>query len=347
MEKEFISAITEEQLMYRFEQAMLNFVASRAKKSLKEVVDHHFSKCGKYLRPKVVFEISRVLGLDPLKSMDWAIACEVLHNATLVHDDLQDGDQIRRGIPTVWSEFGKNMAINAGDYLMLLAPLSISQSQLDNDIKLKLLDLFAKMSTDIVSGQCREFELNSLDSKNLKEDYLECIRGKTSALFSGLAMGTAIIAGLTENKAAMLSEVFCSLGTIFQIQDDILDLYGEKLRDGQGNDIKEGKVSYLVVSHLENCPNDRFLVKELLFKPRELTTQQDIDWFKNLLKNQNTFEMCITEFCTRIDTLLSNQILDELPGLKKIVINLLEKVVRPIEHVITPLKEGRYAETIQ
>lgn len=347
MEREFVSQITDEQLYSRFNKQMLNFTASRAKKSLQEVVDHHFSKKGKLLRPRMIFEISKVLGLSPVECIEWAIACEVLHNATLIHDDLQDGDQVRRGIPTVWSEFGKNMAINAGDYLMLLAPMSISESNYDKDIKLKLHELFSKMSTDIVSGQCSEFELNTLQSVSLKDDYLDCIKGKTSALFSGLALGTSIIAGLSEKKSQMLAQIFCSLGTIFQIQDDILDLYGEKLRDGQGNDIKEGKVSYLVVTHLDHRPEDKFLVQELLFKPRELTSSDDIKWFKNLLKEQGTYEICISEFCAKIDALLTNQLLDELPGLKKLVIDLLEKVVDPIEHIIKPVKESSYAQTVQ
>lgn len=347
MEKEFNVHSMDEQLVEQFKKELLNFVHSRSCENLSVVLDHQFLSSGKLIRPMMIFELSKILKIDPQITISWAVTCEVLHSATLIHDDLQDGDLVRRGVASIWAKFGKNMAINAGDYLMLLAPHAISNSTLDIETKLKLHELFIKMSTEIVVGQCKEFELNNLNSENIKKDYIECINGKTAALFAGLAKGVGIIAGQTPDNINKISEVFCTLGTIFQIQDDLLDLYGEKQRDGQGNDIKEGKVSYLIATHLENCPQDLFLIKELLFKPRELTSDNDILWIKQLLKESSTFDVCIKDFLSRIEELIESPIFNEFNELKMLVITLLEKVILPIEHILTPQKERIYAQVIQ
>jgi geranylgeranyl diphosphate synthase type I len=342
-----IKQFKEENMIDSFTERQREFVQSQANGILKEMVTHHFKSEGKLLRPKLAFALAKAMKLEDSKVDGWAMSCDVLHNATLVHDDYQDGDKVRRGRPTVWAEYSGNMAINAGDYLLLLAPQAINQSDLDAETKIKLHDLFSKMSTAIVEGQCREFELNKLDNEHtLKSDYIECIRRKTAALFACLAKGVGIIAGKDQETQDHLFSIFDQLGIIFQIQDDLLDLYGEKQRGEAGCDIKEGKVSYLVVKHLALNPEDMEAVKNLLHLPREKTTNEHVEWFKNELKEKGTYQACINEFAQMVNALLENPLLRENAFIKDVVLNLLQKVLAPIEHIVSEKVEVKYESAV-
>lgn len=346
--------LMEEKLISQFKQQINAFVKSTNSGVLAQMLQHHFKAQGKLIRPRLVFRLATTFGLPAEKVQGWAMACELLHNATLIHDDLQDGDRVRRGHATVWDKFGANMAINAGDQLLLLAPSAIQSVQASDEIKLKLFQNFTKMSTAIVDGQCREFELNHLNSESLYQDYLECIKGKTAALFSYLAIGVGEVAGIEKDKLEQLHRVFEQLGIIFQIQDDLLDLFGEKQRDAVGCDVKEGKVSYLVVKHLELNPSDKDQIQTLLQRPRELTTDEDVSWFKNLLIESKSYEICMNEFHDMTESLLKNKILLEEQKIMSVVKQILEQVLVPIAHLLKqplgqetdPVQEVRYASAI-
>lgn len=337
---------TEEKLIDQLKLHLNSFLQDHNSGVLAQMLQHHFESPGKMVRPRLVFRLSEALSLPVENVNGWAMACELLHNATLIHDDLQDGDSVRRGRPTVWAKFGANMAINAGDQLLLLAPSAIQQINTTDEIKLKLLQNFTLMSTAIVDGQCREFELNKLESQNLYQDYIECIKGKTAALFSYLAQGVGIVAGLEVSKVQELHNIFNHLGIIFQIQDDLLDLFGEKKRDSIGCDVKEGKVSYLVVKHLELYPSDREQILNLLQKPRELTNLDDINWFKNLLLKSDSYQCCIDDFNLMMRRLLQNKMLMQNPALMEVVTDMLEQVLEPVAHLLPQYQETLYASTI-
>ena len=345
MQKQY--QLMEEKLISEFKQQIVAFVEKRNSGVLAQMLQHHFEVQGKLIRPRLVFRLAKALGLSADSVHGWAMACELLHNATLIHDDLQDGDRVRRGRATVWDKFGANLAINAGDQLLLLAPGCIQNVQASDKVKLKLFQIFTQMSTAIVAGQCSEFELNQLNSTSLYQDYLKCIRGKTSALFSYLAMGVGEIAGLSQIEVKKLHEVFEQLGIIFQIQDDLLDLFGEKKRDAIGCDVKEGKVSYLVVKHLELFPTDKQRLKTLLQKTREQTTDEDVIWFKNLLINSKSYESCIEDFRVMTEKLLNNSILQENPKLMSVIEQILEQVLAPVAHLLEQqTQEVEYASAI-
>jgi geranylgeranyl diphosphate synthase type I len=292
----------------------------------------HFSTRGKMLRPLFIKKIAESFNLDLAKTINWAAACEILHNATLIHDDLQDGDDYRRGVQTTWKLYGSEQAINVGDFLLVIAPSVLYSPDQFNP---KLLKLYTKMSSRIVCGQVNEFEINKLKEieSSFLSMYLNCISGKTSTLFSGLALGVGLLADQDIKVLDSLEEIFFKLGHLFQMQDDILDLYGDKERLEKGCDIKEGKFSFLVARHLDSNPEDFETVRSILFKDRTNTTQKDINDITDLFVTKGTLDNCIHEMHFRTKDILEHEYLSDNIVINELVHSLIEKILEPISHL--------------
>ena len=297
---------------------------------LSNMAIEHFSSIGKYLRSYLAKEIAISLKANLKYTACWASVCELLHNATLVHDDIQDGDEIRRNAPTMWKVFGVGQAINIGDFLLVAAPYMLHK--LPPDLEIKLRSVFIKMSCNIVNGQSFEFVLNKLSLQgNFKENYIECIRGKTAALFGGVAHGVSIIQGGPEDEREGLVCIFEQLGILFQIYDDLLDLYGDKKRGISGNDIKEGKFSILVAIHLSNHPADYNLIKAILRKDRNLTGEADIRQIMDIFQNSGTKKEAFNLFEQKLKELQNHSCFKTNPNLKNVIDKIIQNHFSPLE----------------
>ena len=240
------------------------------------IVGEHLATGGKRLRAKLALGACAAVGLPVEAAIPWAAACELLHNASLVHDDLQDGDTVRRGHPTTWAKHGMPQAVNAGDLLLMLPFAALDTDGLPEAARWPLSRALAKDAETTVRGQSAELDL--LRGQRLDVDhYNEAIAGKTAALFALPVSGALIIAGRAAD-AARLSSPFAALGMLFQLQDDVVDLYGDKGRGERGADIREGKVSALVVEHLSRCPRDRSRLVDILSRSRERTSSEEVAW---------------------------------------------------------------------
>lgn len=309
-------------------------ISSNGHSPLTDMTLKHFSTEGKMLRPTFAHALAQSFDIDPALVINWATTCELLHNATLIHDDLQDGDEIRRGSPTTWKLYGSEQAINVGDYLLLIStrPVLLDGQEIP---KQKLLELFTSMSARVVGGQVCEFELNKLENKdNLLNQYLNCIGGKTSTLFSGLALGVGLIANESEQTLKSIESIFFQLGNIFQIQDDILDLYGDKKRGAIGCDIKEGKISFLIATHLDKNPKDFEYLKNLLTKNRELTTEEDILELITIFESKGTKQTVLNALKERIETLEQDEYLQNNLVLKEMIQDCISKILLPVKHLM-------------
>ena len=296
---------------------------------LSDMTSEHFSSIGKYLRSYLAKEIAVSLEANLEYVACWASVCELLHNATLVHDDIQDGDEIRRNSPTMWKVFGIEQAINIGDFLLVAAPYILHK--LPATLEIELRSLFTRMSCNMVNGQSFEFVLNKLRlQKNLKEDYVECTKGKTAALFGGVAEGVSIIRGSSEDEREGLVDIFEQFGILFQIYDDLIDLYGDKKRDISGNDIKEGKVSILVAIHLSNHPTDYNFIKSVLRKDRSLTTEVDIRKIVDLFQNSGTKKEAFNLFDKNLRELQNHPYFEINPNLKGVIDKIIQKHFFPL-----------------
>jgi geranylgeranyl diphosphate synthase type I len=289
---------------------------------------------GKMLRPQFVRDLSVSLEVPLHLTLGWAACCEILHSATLIHDDLQDGDTVRRGQLATWVRYGANQAINAGDFFLMLAPQGILSCPVGSDKQADLVLLLSKMCTQIAAGQAQEIELRkSIPRDNLLKCYFDCIGGKTSRLFSGLAKGVSIVAGLNNFELEQVESVFFELGQIFQIQDDILDLYGDKKRGEPGCDIKEGKVSFLVANHMAHHPQDYLTLRDILQKPREETSDADIELVRQMLADQQTLQASVNFLSGQCTGLLGHPYLLGHSSLKKLVKASLVSILEPIRHL--------------
>ena len=315
-------------------ECVMDLINSNSHGLLMQMSTEIVASKGKMLRPQFVRDLSSALSLDLKDCVGWAACCEVLHTATLIHDDLQDGDTIRRGQPATWVKYGANQAINAGDFFLMLAPQGVLNSPLLSSLKTDLLLLLSQMCTQIAAGQAYEIELRkSISKQDILKSYFECIGGKTSRLFSGLAKGVGILAELDTRTLEQVESVFFRLGQVFQVQDDILDLYGDKKRGEVGCDIKEGKVSFLIASHIEQNPEDFLVLRELLQKPRELTTAQDIEFVKSLIQDKQTLKSCLKFLKDESTELLNDPLLLSNPKLKQLVKGFLAAIMEPISHL--------------
>lgn len=244
----------------------------------------HVGSGGKRLRARLAIAAGTSLGANPEDLVPWAAACELLHNATLVHDDLQDRDTVRRGREALWVRHGEAQAINAGDLALMLPTLALRRGEGWSDgLRWRLAEGIAAHAEAIVRGQALELDL--LPREHLDwSHYRHAVVGKTSALFALPVYGAALIAGRSVEEATELAGAFGDIGVLFQVQDDVLDLYGDKGRGAPGSDLREGKVSALVVEHLARYPADRAWLLGLLRAPREETPEAEvaraIQWFR-------------------------------------------------------------------
>lgn len=313
---------------------MRQVIDDRADNELAELIDFHFQAEGKLNRPRAVGLLSQALGVEPERTVGWSAALEMFHNGSLIHDDLQDGDICRRGVPTLWYAKGKNRAMNAGTFLMLNSFECLRRSKLDKHEILKLGDLLSRFASEALAGQCREEELNRLSGlRGLRERYVQVVEQKTAALFAKLAAGVAVAAKLDEEQARELESLFKELGELFQLQDDILDLYGDKQRDMQGNDLKEGKVSFLILKHLELYHYNLEAMRKLLSQGREQLERGEILVVKEQFARDGTLGAALEEFTSRCLDLAQSEYLEENPRVSSVIGALMEAMVKPLSHL--------------
>jgi geranylgeranyl diphosphate synthase, type I len=221
---------------------------------------------GKALRPALCLFSCEAVGGNYHKAVPAAAAVELVHNFSLIHDDIQDDDKERRHRPTVWAIWGKPQAINAGTAMHILANAALIRLQGDGISSNKQLYLGQRLdevTLSLLEGQY--LDIGFEDRFDIKvNDYLTMVSGKTAALISGSMEIGALIGTNDENKVKSFSEVGKSLGLAFQIRDDILGIWGKEEETGKpsGNDIRRKKKSYPVVFFLENSGDP--VKKELL-----------------------------------------------------------------------------------
>ena len=207
---------------------------------------------GKKLRPFLSMICAGALGAEEKKAMHPGICIELIHNFTLVHDDIMDDDDIRRGRKTLHRKKNMATAINAGDGLFALAFNILSKSDVDGE---KIRDLLNEVSSAVVKvAEGQEEDMAFESSYSISEDeFIEMIDKKTSYLFQASARTGAIVAGASEEEIGYMGDYAKKMGIAFQVQDDYLDLVGDQGEIGKpvGSDIRAGKRTLMVIHALE------------------------------------------------------------------------------------------------
>lgn len=309
------------------ERTMTRFARGHRVDRAGSMVVQQIASGGKRIRARLALEACESFGIERSSAIKWAAAIELLHNATLIHDDIQDGDTTRRGLPTVWAVHGVPQAINAGDLMLMLPFLALAE--IEHDDSAELMALVAEAATKIVRGQVEELGLNEAGHLDV-ESYVSACRGKTGALMALPVVGAALLSGRSRTEAEALGEYFIELGVLFQIQDDVIDLFGDKGRGKVGCDIYEGKVSALLVAHLEASPETGPLVLGILDKSRDETTPEDVQKVKDLYVLSGALDRVMDMICEIRDRVFSSTLLRKEASIRSLAITLVEMALAPL-----------------
>jgi octaprenyl-diphosphate synthase len=200
---------------------------------------HLLKMTGKFLRPALVIFSSKIENKDNPKALTLAVAIELIHTATLVHDDIIDNSLLRRNQPSVYSKWGREISIVSGDYLYAKAFMALASLQ---DVWIN--EAFAACARVICEGEMKQIEKRS-DFLMSHPQYLKIIHQKTAALFQASCMGGAYLAGMDHKNIQSLGDYGFGLGMAFQIVDDCLDIAGETKSLGKtaGLDIYKNDVT--------------------------------------------------------------------------------------------------------
>lgn len=255
----------------------------------RERLQYQVETGGKRLRPGLVLLAGELCGLDQQPLDDCAAAVELLHTFSLIHDDLVDGDQVRREEPTFWAEYGEAEAVNIGDMLLAHAVALIPE---------RGTTLAAEAVREMTVGQQLDFAL--ADRRDVTEgEYLDMVEHKTGALFE---LCLELPQRLTDTDLGI--DGYSALWPAFQIRDDLLDFEAGKGRDTIGTDVRTGKRTLMAIY----ADDER--VYEILDTPAEETTTEDIETVQAIFEETGSFEYArrrmhtlATEAVTALETL--------------------------------------------
>jgi len=254
---------------------------SKNPKELYEPIVYSLSQCGKRLRPIFTLMACDLFEGNIQKALPQALAIELLHNFTLMHDDLMDQSPIRHGKETVFKKWNPNMAILAGDALYVLAYDYTLQA--DIEILPDILSTFNKTALKACEGQ--QLDLNFEKKRIVSlEDYIEMIRLKTALLFGASLKIGAIIARASAKDTQHIYEFGINIGLGFQLKDDLLDLYGNEKVFGKktGQDILENKKTYLFTKAMATAdPETKKLLLDY-FHEEDLPEKEKIQYFRKI-----------------------------------------------------------------
>lgn len=296
--------------------------------TLAEMLDYQMATGGKRLRAVLPLMVADVFGADPERMIPFGAACELIHNATLIHDDLQDGDRVRRGQPAVWTRFGAPQAINLGDAMLYLAPRCLDYVDVDPGRRWEVARQIFDHVLRVIDGQEREFDLAFEAST---EEYERMVVGKTSGLFALPITGAARLCDGDETVVEALKISARHLGVLFQIQDDVVDLYGEKGRDGAGADLREGKISALVIAFRDRAPEKEVQrLQQVLEAEREATTDEDVAWAIESIRRRGALDDALDAIAVRRERALAVPTIDEHLHLSALIEGLIDVFLEPI-----------------
>ena len=219
---------------------------------LYEPISYHMALGGKRVRPVLALMACDALGGDTAAALDAAVGIEMFHNFTLLHDDVMDNADVRRGKPTVHRRWNDNTAILSGDTMLTIATQYIARTA-----NWQVMDLFNKTAIEIYEGQQWDMDYEERNDVTV-EEYINMIRLKTSVLL-GCALKTgALIARADDKDADMIYQAGVNMGLAFQLRDDVLDVWGDPVTFGKeiGGDIMNNKKTFLLINAMQLATGD-------------------------------------------------------------------------------------------
>lgn len=265
----------------------------REPRSLYEPCRYVMMNGGKRFRPMLTLIASGLCGGDPEQAVPAALSVELLHNFTLVHDDIMDDAPSRRGLPSVHVKWDLSTAILAGDLLFAEAFAQLTHydsGAFSHTLSASLKKILLDSTRQVCEGQARDLEMERSENSTTAA-YQQMIEGKTAALVSGALKMGGVVAGAGEEEIRALEELGRAIGVAFQIQDDLLDVTAdpEKFGKTRGGDILEGKKTWLLLDALEQGNEEvRTKLSELYRKTER--TPDDVELVIRLFNEAGTIE---------------------------------------------------------
>ena len=263
---------------------------------------------GKRLRPVLLLITTEAFGGNIEEAMPAALAVEIFHNFTLLHDDIMDNASVRRGKPSVFAKWGGNVALLSGDAMLITAYKHLARVSAEH--LPRVMGIFSDMALEVCEGQQYDMDFESVDNVSVV-DYMQMIERKTSALLSGSAMIGATMAGASEDDVKKIYRFATELGVAFQLQDDVLDSYGDiALGKKIGGDIVEGKQTFLMVQAMSHATESEREVLRTTHLREDLSIEQKIEIVKALYDKFDVKHIAEQQIELRFERALS--VLDSL-----------------------------------
>ncbi|MBO0320778.1 polyprenyl synthetase family protein [Muricauda sp. CAU 1633] len=300
-------------------------------KHLYEPIQYILGLGGKRMRPILTLMTAELFGEDPKNALDTALAVEMFHNFSLVHDDIMDDAPLRRGKTTVHEKWDVNTGILSGDAMLILS-YQFLESYPAETYK-ELTKLFSKTALEVCEGQQYDVDFETRDDVTIPE-YLKMIEYKTSVLVAAAMKMGALVANAPKKDAEAIYEFGRNLGIAFQLQDDYLDAFGDPKTFGKqvGGDIMVNKKTYLYLKSLEKASKDNQdgLLHLYSIKPKD--SADKVEAVKTIFKESGAVEetkKAIQDFTQKAFDALAEI---ELPEKSKALLeqfakNLMERTV--------------------
>lgn len=270
---------------------------------------YSMSNGGKRLRPTLLLAAYNIFADDLSKAMPAATAIEMFHNFTLLHDDIMDNAAVRRGRPSVFAKWGANVAILSGDAMLIVA-YSLLQKCPKESLP-QIFEIFNNMALQVCEGQQYDMDFESR-AKVSVVDYMNMIELKTSVLLAGAVSIGAVLGGASEEDCRKLNRFALELGLAFQLQDDLLDSYGNESELGKkiGGDILEGKKTFLMMQAMSHANEPQREILRTTYKDATLSAEEKIARVKSLYDALDIRRITEQQISTRFERAIS--ILDSL-----------------------------------
>ncbi len=291
------------------EKGLMEVELDREPSELFTPLRYLLSAGGKRLRPIITLMACNIFNDNVQRAVEPALALELFHNFTLIHDDIMDGADIRRGQETVHRKWDTNTAILSGDALMVVAYEMLQKS--DKNYVTKLLPVFNRVALEVCQGQQLDMNFEK-EAYVTEEEYLRMVELKTAALLSGCCMIGAICGDASETDQELMKNFGRNLGIAFQLQDDLLDSFGDSRVFGKkiGGDILANKKTFLLITALRLSRGSQLDLLNSYLNAKEIDPSAKINGVLSIYK-----ELKVDEIAER---LIEKYFTDSFENLKRV-----------------------------
>ena len=298
-----------DQILNLFENYLAQIQFPEEPEQLYKPILYSMSGGGKRIRPTLLMLACEAFGGDVQQALPAAAAVEMFHNFTLLHDDIMDNAEVRRGKPSVYASWGNNVAILSGDAMMICSYRLLSK--VPSEKLASIMEIFTTTALQVCEGQQYDMDFESRQKVSVVE-YMRMIELKTSVLLAGAAAIGAVLGDASEEDCRQIYRYALELGLAFQLQDDLLDSYGtqEELGKRIGGDILEGKKTCLMLNAMSRATEEDREVLRSTYLDASLSEDEKIARVKAIYDKYDIPHLINQQISLRFDRALS--ILDSL-----------------------------------